>query len=61
MVNQLGFGEVLTTELQPKVVKSKTDELIAFNHFDRPEMDATSVEAMKLFDDSSLQVSDIKR
>eukprot|EP00268_Persea_americana_P049480 TRINITY_DN5308_c0_g1_i3.p1 TRINITY_DN5308_c0_g1~~TRINITY_DN5308_c0_g1_i3.p1 ORF type:complete len:613 (-),score=132.55 TRINITY_DN5308_c0_g1_i3:518-2356(-) len=61
MVNQLGFGEVLTSELQPKVVKSKTDELIAFNHFDRPEMDATSVEAMKLFDDSSLQVSDIKR
>lgn len=42
-------------------MKSKTDELIALNHFDGPEMDVTSVEALKLFGDSPLQVSDSKR
>lgn len=42
-------------------MKSKTDELIAFNHFDGPEMDVTPVEALKLFDDSPLRVLDSKR
>lgn len=42
-------------------MKSETDELTVFNHFDKPEMDATSVEAMKLFDDSPLPVLDGKR